>query len=55
MRCLSQLEMPSLKKFDGKMLKSTATESLNIRDEDEKKKFEESKAVRDVTAQQRRR
>merc|ERR1711874_367460 len=37
-------ELISLKEFDGRKLKSTTKEGLDIDDEDEKKKFEELKA-----------
>merc|ERR1712073_6584 len=37
-------ELIGLKEFDGKKLKSTTKEGLDIDDEDEKKKFEELKA-----------
>ena len=36
--------MQQLKKFDGKMLKSTTKEGLDIEDENERKKLEELKA-----------
>ena len=37
-----------LKEFDGNKLKSTTKEGLDIDDEDEKKKIEEMKAVKEV-------
>merc|ERR1719206_1030879 len=42
--CLDEYCVQQLKEFDGKKLKSTTKEGLDIEDEDEKKKLEELKA-----------
>merc|ERR1712235_65441 len=41
---IDEYAVQQLKEFDGKKLKSTTKEGLDIDDEDEKKKFEELKA-----------
>merc|ERR1711994_766846 len=41
---IDEYAVQQLKEFDGKKLKSTTKEGLNLDDEDEKKKFEELKA-----------
>merc|ERR1712194_419136 len=41
---IDEYTVQQLKEFDGKKLKSTTKEGLDIEDEDEKKKLEEQKA-----------